>query len=154
MTYLTTPEAAAYLTRRGLTDSKGGPVRQQTVTQWCLRGRLPGAVKVGSERRGEWRIPIEVLDAFTPFPSGRPRKERSMKAIEIKLDSGTYYISLRTWDHNKVLVPMDNGQRVLSPQDVRANWDAWVSDLVSDDELLTAEELASQYPNIAIDYED
>lgn len=76
-----------------------------------------------------------------------------MLAVEIKLETGTYYIPLSTFDHGKVLVPADNGAHVLSPADIRANWDAWVADLVDEDQLLTTEELAVQYPDIAIDRE-
>jgi excisionase family DNA binding protein len=87
-------------------------------------------------------------------PQHRPRKERTMKAIEIELEKGTYYIPLQTYDHNKVLIPMDNGQRVLSPADIRTNWDAWVSDLVPWSKLLTREELDAQHPGIEIDEDD
>lgn len=81
------------------------------------------------------------------------RKESKMKAVEIKLDNGTFYIPLATYDHNKVLIPMDGGERVLTPGDIRVNWDAWVSDEVPDSLLLTADELAVQHPGIAIDRE-
>lgn len=62
---LTTIEAAALLTERGLTDRQGGPVKPDTVKHWCAQGRFPGAV---NERRGPgrgfWLIPCEALDAF------------------------------------------------------------------------------------------
>lgn len=76
-----------------------------------------------------------------------------MVAVEIKLETGTYYIPLSTFDHGKVLIPESNGAHVLSPADIRANWDAWVSDLVGEGQLLTAAELAQRYPDIAIDHE-
>lgn len=86
-------------------------------------------------------------------PAHRPRKDRPMKAIEIELETGTYYIPLQTYDHGKVLIPMDNGQRVLSPTDIRVNWDAWVSDLIPWSKLLTREQLDAEHPGIEIDHE-
>lgn len=85
----------------------------------------------------------------------RPIAERKtrMLAVEIKLETGTYYIPLSTFDHDKVLIPENNGAHVLSPADIRANWDAWVADLVDEGQLLTAEELTERYPDIAIDRE-
>jgi hypothetical protein len=70
---LTTKEAAALATERGY------PVQARTVKQWCLRGRIAGAVRVGSERRGEWQIPREAFEAFletrsNPPKGGRPRR--------------------------------------------------------------------------------
>ena len=86
-------------------------------------------------------------------PAHRPRKERPMKAIQIELETGTFYIPVETFNHGKVLIPMDNGRRVLSPTDVRTNWDAWVSDLVPWERLLTREQLDATYPGIEIDEE-
>lgn len=76
-----------------------------------------------------------------------------MTAVEIILDSGTFYIPLEDWDNGAVLLPMDNGQRVLTPGDIRAMWNAWVSDEVSDEQLLTLDELKTQHPGIWIDRE-
>jgi excisionase family DNA binding protein len=84
---------------------------------------------------------------------GRPRKETAMKAVEIKLTTGTFYIPLHTWNHGQVQIPMNDGQRVLSPADVRANWDAWVSDLIHTSQMLTRAELDTQHPGIIIDHE-
>lgn len=76
-----------------------------------------------------------------------------MLAVEIKLETGTYYIPLSTFDHGKVLIPESNGAHVLSPADIRANWDAWVADLVDEGQLLTRDELDVRYPGIEIEYE-
>lgn len=76
MDRLTTTEAAALLTERGLRSKDDGPVRPETVVQWINRGKFPGAVKEGGKYRGEWRIPRAALDAFTPPAPGRRRKEK------------------------------------------------------------------------------
>lgn len=36
--------------------------------------RIPGAIKIGSGRRGEWYIPRSSAEAFEKTPRGRPRE--------------------------------------------------------------------------------
>ena len=61
---LTTTEAAALLTERGMTARDGGPVKPDTVKHRCQAGRYPGArlIKRGPGR-GYWLIPQADLDA-------------------------------------------------------------------------------------------
>lgn len=66
---LTTAEAAALLSERGITGKDGGRVRSATVQQWCKRGRFPGARSIGGR---VWLIPQGDLDAFVPHRPGRP----------------------------------------------------------------------------------
>lgn len=46
------------------------------VSQWCRKGQLPGAVRIGRD----WVIDAAPLDGFVPpsrgRPIGRPRKHR------------------------------------------------------------------------------
>lgn len=69
---LTTAEAAALLSERGMTDKDGGPVRVETVQQWCKRGKFAGAVSVGGRI---WQIPREAVETFGPPTQGRPRHQ-------------------------------------------------------------------------------
>jgi hypothetical protein len=48
---------------------------------------------------------------------------------------------------------MDNGERILTPQDIRTNWDAWVSELFNDEHILTYQELREQHPDVNINSE-
>ena len=70
---LTTTEAAALLSERGMTDRSGGPVKPDTVKHMCARGAFPGAVR---ERRGPgrgyWLIPAAAIEAYQ---AARPKKE-------------------------------------------------------------------------------
>lgn len=55
----TTRSAAEYLQRRfGIT------VQSRTVKQWCNRGKLPGAYRIGEGRRAVWQIPQNDLDSL------------------------------------------------------------------------------------------
>lgn len=111
---------------------------------------------VGTRIGGALLLRQSEIEKYRPRASaGRPPKERNktMLAVEIKLDGGTFYLALNTFDNGKVLVPMSGGERVLSPADIRANWNAWVSDEIADDDLLTADELTAQHPDIPIDHE-
>lgn len=65
---LTTTEAAALLTERGIT------VKADTIKHWCQQGKFPNARRIGGPRRGSWLIPQSDLDAFTPPTMGRPKK--------------------------------------------------------------------------------
>ena len=67
---LTTTEAAALLTERGLTDKDGGSVRAETVKRWCLRKKFPGARSISGRI---WQIPREDVEAFKPGKPGRPK---------------------------------------------------------------------------------
>jgi hypothetical protein len=114
------------------------------------------------------RIPPALLAAYhaaSPTDQARARAaavaalglvlEPTMIAIEIKLETGTFYLPAQPFDHGKVLIPdgAANGQHVLTPGEVRVNWDAWVGDLARP-RLLTAEELAAQHPGIVVDLEN
>lgn len=62
---LTTLEAAALLTERGMTDRRGGPVRVDTVKHMCSAGKFPGAyVERRGPGRGYWLIPPDDLDTY------------------------------------------------------------------------------------------
>ena len=67
---LTTHEAAALLTERGIRARRGGPVLHTTVKQWADQGHFPGAI-APANRRGEWRIPRTAVDAFVLPALGR-----------------------------------------------------------------------------------
>lgn len=79
MPNLTTTEAAALLTERGITAKDGGPVRRESVTQWCQRGLFIGAYHGLDRERGGWYIPFESVEAFaaTERRAGRKKKLRS-----------------------------------------------------------------------------
>jgi hypothetical protein len=55
----TTASAAEYLQRRyDIT------VQARTVKQWCNRGKLRRAYRIGEGRRATWQIPQSDLDAL------------------------------------------------------------------------------------------
>lgn len=134
---LSTREAAAYLAERGYTvgrrrvGGRGAPTAD-TIKHWCKDGKFPRVEKRGRD----WYIPQADLDRLIA------ERDTHMIAVEIKLTTGTYRL------------PMDGGDRILTPGDIRTNWDAWVSDEVDEDQLLAAEELAARHPGIAIDRDD
>lgn len=68
----TTTQVAALLTERGWTDKDGGPVRPETVHQWCKRKKFPHAQSVGSRI---WQIPLSDVDALQKPQQGRPKKD-------------------------------------------------------------------------------
>ena len=37
-------------------------VSRRTVARWCEQGRIPGAYKVGTHRRGVWVIPAQSVE--------------------------------------------------------------------------------------------
>lgn len=51
-------------------------VSRATVRNWCERGLLPGAEKVGEGRRATWAIPEAALEGLERPKPGRPKKER------------------------------------------------------------------------------
>lgn len=67
---LTTTEAAAILSERGMADRDGGPVKPSTVHQWCKRGKFPNAYSIGGR---VWQIPQADIDAFVLPTMGRPK---------------------------------------------------------------------------------
>ena len=62
---LTTSEAAALLSERGVMGYKGQPIKADSVKRQCYRGVYPGAqlVKRGPGR-GYWLIPLEDIEAL------------------------------------------------------------------------------------------
>ena len=79
---LTTSEAAALLSERGMTDRAGGPVKADTVKHMCARGAFPGAV---NERRGPgrgfWLIPLAEVESYAArYQSSSSAHSRSSAA--------------------------------------------------------------------------
>lgn len=66
---LTTAEAAAYLTARGVLV-RGNPPKAQTVKVWCHKGQLP-ARYIGGPERGIYLIEQADLETFEPPKLGR-----------------------------------------------------------------------------------
>lgn len=127
---LTTHEAAALL---------GVSVRRVQA--------LIAAGKLVAERRGR--------DWFLDRDSVMQRKgDRAMIAVEVILERGPAYVVLGQYDRGMVGIPMGRDTRLVTPDDVRNLWDAWVGELISRDRLLTREELDAQHPGITIDHED
>lgn len=77
---LTTAQAAELLTQRGVTAKDGGPVRRESVTQWCQRGLFVGAWHGLDRERGEWYIPEASVEAFaaTERRAGRKKGNRDV----------------------------------------------------------------------------
>jgi hypothetical protein len=48
------------------------------VRRFCRLGRFPGAVNTNPENphRGDWRIPQEAVENYTPQPRGWPKGKR------------------------------------------------------------------------------
>jgi len=63
MNILSVAEAAALLSERGVTDRRGGPVKEDTLRSWLQRGLFPHA-RCFAGRRGFWVIPLEDVEAF------------------------------------------------------------------------------------------
>ncbi len=63
---MTTTEAAALLTRRGIAATA------DQVKRWCAAGRFSGAVKVANE----WQIPQEAVATFQRPARGAPTGKR------------------------------------------------------------------------------
>lgn len=72
---LTTTDAALLLAERGITATP------KKIMRWCLEGKIPGALPPTHPRRGQWLIPREALDAFTPPQRGR-RITRPLAVVE------------------------------------------------------------------------
>ena len=70
---LTTAEAAALLSERGITTANGRAISAQDVQRWCWLGWFPGAMNTTGTRRGTWLIPREDVEAFQPRKVGRPK---------------------------------------------------------------------------------
>jgi len=61
---LTTTEAAALLTERGVLGYKGEPLKADSVKRQCYRGVYPGARLITQgPGRGYWLIPQADIDA-------------------------------------------------------------------------------------------
>ena len=85
---LTTTEAAALLTQRGLTDRAGGPVRPDTVKHWAQRKLLPGArIEQRGPGRGYWLIPMDALETFQQ-PDWKRKDTRMHQMYEVITSSG------------------------------------------------------------------
>jgi hypothetical protein len=62
---LTTIEAAALLSERGVMGYKGQPLKADSVKRQCYRGVYPGARLITQgPGRGYWLIPDEEVEAF------------------------------------------------------------------------------------------
>lgn len=67
---LTTAEAAALLSERGLRGYKGRPLNADAVKHMCAAGKFPGAfVEQRGPGRGYWLIPIAAIEAMAPRPA-------------------------------------------------------------------------------------
>ncbi len=73
---LTTTQAAALLTERGITAADGSAVRRTTVTQWCQRGLFIGAYHTLDRQRGAWCIPLDSIEAFAATERRAGRKSK------------------------------------------------------------------------------
>jgi hypothetical protein len=49
-------------------------VTPKTVRRWCAKGYLPGARKLGTDRRAPWVVPPAALEGFVPPSAGRPQE--------------------------------------------------------------------------------
>jgi hypothetical protein len=75
MTWLTTTEAATFLSARGVTVvSRQGrqPPTPQTIKVWCQRGVLAQTQRIGGRQRGYYLIAQDELERFEPPAMGRP----------------------------------------------------------------------------------
>jgi hypothetical protein len=65
-TYLTVPEVAAQINRRA-----------PDIARACREGHVPGAIKIGDSRRGQWKIPNtpEAIEGCRGRKRGRKPKD-------------------------------------------------------------------------------
>lgn len=75
--YLSVQEMAA---RQGIDENTLQRILRADQALPPNQRRVPGAFKVGSERRGEWRIPREVAETWTRDPRGRKRNKEASGA--------------------------------------------------------------------------
>jgi hypothetical protein len=75
MNELTTTEAAALLTERGVVARDGSPYNPETVKRQCGYGVFPGARRVtaGVPGRGYWLIPLASVEDYATRQQSRKR---------------------------------------------------------------------------------
>lgn len=67
---LTTDEAAALLSERGVKGYQGQPLKADSIKHMCARGVFPHAQKKRGPGRGYWLIPRADIDIL--YPSTNP----------------------------------------------------------------------------------
>lgn len=80
-------------------------------------------------------------------------------AIEMEFTDGKgntekEYIVLPIHEHGHTrtlfVLPMNGGRRIVTADDVRTLWDAWVKDYLEEDNYVHPSELEAKHPGIAI----